>query len=50
MVCRPLGSFSRLRETDELSGEDVISGFLCPVRDLFSLRNAPAPKAPNGLQ
>ena len=50
MVYRRDGSVSRLRETDELSGEDVIPGFLCPVRDLFPPRKAPAPVAPNGLQ
>jgi hypothetical protein len=44
------GSVSRLRESDELSGEDVIPGFRCPVRDIFppSQRATPVPSAPNG--
>ena len=39
-VHRPDGSDSRLREQDELSGEDVLPGFRCPVRDLFPARPA----------
>jgi Uma2 family endonuclease len=39
-VHRPDGSDSRLREQDELSGEDVLPGFRCPVRDLFPSRPA----------
>lgn len=36
MVYRSDGSVSRPRESDELSGEDVIPGFRCPVRDIFA--------------
>jgi Uma2 family endonuclease len=50
MVYRRDGSVSRLRETDELSGEDVIPGFRCPVRDLFPPRKAPKSVAPNGAE
>jgi hypothetical protein len=50
MVYRSDGSVSRLRESDELSGEDVIPGFRCPVRDIFPPRQAAVPvsTAPNG--
>ena len=50
MVYRADGSVSRLRESDELSGEDVIPGFRCPVRDILPPRQAvvPAPIPPNG--
>jgi Uma2 family endonuclease len=34
-VLRADGSMSRLRAGDELSGEDVLPGFLCRVDDLF---------------
>lgn len=37
-VYRPQGSDNRLREHDELSGEDVLPGFRCPVRELFPIR------------
>ena len=51
MVYRGDGSVSRLHENDELSGEDVIPGFRCPVRDLFPGRKAaPSPITPNGSQ
>jgi Uma2 family endonuclease len=43
MVYRGDGSVSLLRESDELSGEDVIPGFRCPVRELFP-RREPAPE------
>ncbi len=42
-VYRADGTVSRLTETAELSGEDVLPGFVCPLRDLFP---APAPAAP----
>ena len=42
MVYRPDGSDSRLNEGGELSGEDVLNGFRCPVRDLFPPRPAKA--------
>jgi Uma2 family endonuclease len=50
MVYRVDGSVSRLRESDELSGEDVIPGFRCPVRDILPPRKAvvPGSTAPNG--
>lgn len=50
MVYRGDGSVSRLRESDELSGEEVIPGFRCPVRDIFPPPKAaaPVPIAPNG--
>lgn len=34
-VFRPDGSAARLTEGGELSGEDVLPGFTCPIRDLF---------------
>jgi Uma2 family endonuclease len=34
-VHRVDGTAGRLRQEDELSGEDIISGFRCAVRDLF---------------
>lgn len=37
-VHRPDGSDSRLHEPDELSGEEVLPGFRCVVRDLFPER------------
>ena len=43
MVHRGDGSVSHLRESDELSGEDVIPGFRCPVRELFPTRE-PVPE------
>ena len=46
MVYRGDGSVSRLRESDELSGEDVIPGFRCPVRAIFPPREQPAQEAP----
>ena len=41
-VHRADGSVADLRETDELSGEDVIPGFRCRVSDLFKLPAAPS--------
>ena len=35
MVYRADGSASRLREDDDLSGEDVIPGFRCPLREIL---------------
>jgi Uma2 family endonuclease len=50
MVYRGDGSVSRLREADELSGEDIIPGFRCPVRDILPTREprAEEPSNPNG--
>ena len=39
MVYRSDGSVNRLRESDELSGEDVIPGFRCPVKEIFPRRD-----------
>jgi Uma2 family endonuclease len=44
-----------LFEDDELSGEDVIPGFRCPVREILPLRKKtepvqPGPAGPNGSQ
>ncbi len=45
LVYRPDGTGARLRDGDELSGEDVVPGFRCRVGDLF---NAPAGAAAAG--
>ena len=42
-VYRADGSVTRLREGDELSGEDVLPGFRCRVHDLFPPTAQPAP-------
>ena len=42
-VHRPDGSGARLRSDDELSGEDVLPGFSCAVRDLFPPESAAPP-------
>ena len=52
-VYRADGSTSHLHEDDELSGEDVIPGFRCPVREIFPPREPspevqPSPTGPNG--
>jgi Uma2 family endonuclease len=54
MVYRRDGSVARLREDDELSGEDVIPGFRCPIREVLPLQEMPkegqqAPAGPTGL-
>ncbi len=54
-VLRRDGSASELREDDELSGEDVIPGFRCPVREILPKRppadSGPQPATgPNGVQ
>ncbi len=54
MVYRADGSVSRLFEDDELSGEDVISGFRCVLREILPPSGPaegaePAPGGPNGL-
>ncbi len=36
----------QLRATDELTGEDVLPGFRCPVAELFPPQPAAKPKAP----
>ena len=45
MIYRGDGSIGRAHETDELSGEDVIPGFRCAVRDLLP-RQEPVPAVP----
>jgi Uma2 family endonuclease len=53
MVFRSDGSVKRLRESDELSCEDVIVGFRCPISEMFPQRDraakeaAPASTVPN---
>lgn len=37
LVYRAAGSIIGLRENDELSGEDVLAGFRCPVSAVFAL-------------
>jgi Uma2 family endonuclease len=54
-VLRRDGSSSELREDDELSGEDVIPGFRCPVREILpkcsTADTGPQPATePNGVQ
>jgi Uma2 family endonuclease len=50
MVYRADGSVTRLHEDDELSGEDVIPGFRCRLRDILPTREpgSAAPSSPNG--
>ena len=36
-IHRADGTVQDLRQTDELSGEDVIAGFRCPVSEVFRL-------------
>jgi Uma2 family endonuclease len=52
-IHRSDGSASYLSEDDELSGEDVIPGFRCPLREILPPREQPEPAqatstAPNG--
>jgi Uma2 family endonuclease len=49
-VHRKDGSASDLHEADEISGEDVIPGFCCPVREILPRRepSTEAPPSPNG--
>jgi Uma2 family endonuclease len=53
LVYRVDGSASFLLEDDELSGEDIIPGFRCSVREIFPPREPateeqPGPTGPNG--
>jgi Uma2 family endonuclease len=55
MVYRRDGSISRLLEEDELSGEDVVPGFRCKIREILPPQRRPeeaqpAATAPNGPQ
>ena len=36
LVCHPSGEIKMLREDDELNGEDVLPGFSCRVKEIFS--------------
>jgi hypothetical protein len=45
MIYRGDGSIHRLHEADELSGEDIIPGFRCPVREILP-RHEPSPTIP----
>ncbi len=49
-VYRVDGSCRRVREGDDLSGEDIIPGFRCPVREIFPQHEPPTslPSNPNG--
>ena len=49
-IHRKDGSANDLSEADELSGEDVIPGFRCPIRDILPRRepSTGAPSTPNG--
>jgi hypothetical protein len=50
MVYRADGSVSHLNEDQLLSGDDVIPGFRCTVRDILPARQ-PAPEGqPNGVE
>jgi Uma2 family endonuclease len=54
-VHRVNGPVSYLHEDDQLSGEDVIPGFRCPIREIFPLREPspevqPTATGPNGPQ
>ncbi len=48
-VYRGDGSFLRVREEDMLSGEDIIPGFRCPLREILPRREPPTalPSNPN---
>jgi Uma2 family endonuclease len=55
MVYRRDGSISRLFEDDELSGEDVVPGFRCNIREILPPKRGPeeaqpTAAAPNGPQ
>jgi Uma2 family endonuclease len=49
-IHRPDGTITQLKDGDELTGEDVLPGFRCLVRDLFrpldTIVTADAPEAP----
>jgi Uma2 family endonuclease len=44
-IHRQDGTVARLRDVDELSGENVIPGFRCPVADFFPPKPAEPPAA-----
>jgi len=45
-VYRRDGSISRLQEDDELSGEDVVPGFRCPIREILPPLGQPGEAEP----
>jgi hypothetical protein len=47
MIYRGDGSVTRLHEDDEISGEDVIPGFRCLVREILPPREPPTEVQPN---
>jgi Uma2 family endonuclease len=46
MVYRRDGSISRSQEDDELSGEDVVPGFRCPIREILPPLGQPGEAEP----
>lgn len=44
VIFRADGSIRRIRERDELSGEDVIPGFRCPLASIFPKKPEAAPQ------
>ena len=42
-IYRADGTISGLHESDELSGENIVPGFHCPIANLFPPRPAAAP-------
>ncbi len=44
-ICRADGSIRRIPEPEELSGEDVIPGFRCPLSSIFPKKTEQEPKA-----
>ncbi|QEH38369.1 hypothetical protein OJF2_69700 [Aquisphaera giovannonii] len=48
MIFRRDGSMARLLESDSLSGEDILPGFLCPIREILPpSKSAEAPPGPD---
>jgi Uma2 family endonuclease len=45
-IYRADGSSTHLRENDELSGEQIIPGFRCPLSEIFPPRDQPATTIP----
>ena len=41
LIYRQDGSLSVLRENDSLSGEDLLPGFVCPLRHVFTMPKGP---------
>jgi Uma2 family endonuclease len=49
-IFRSDGTTQRLRESDTLSGEDVVAGFECPVAALFPIVSEPATENPKAAE